>query len=264
MPASLAKPRLGLIPAALSWLPTSRTLAVFSREVRYLARDVGRRARVAQGAMILIFPLFSLVSGGAQDGRWVLLAGFAGVIAVNDSAVQFGSDGRGLAGHLAAPGSWQPDFVGRNLATLVTVLPIGLVSIGVASAVTGGWRQAPWAVVVLLVAWGFATAMGNTLSSLVQFPLPDVSRGNLFASKPAARPGCLFGLLSMVFIVAAALSTAPFVYGLWSRDGEPVTRLAVALVGLLVSGGTWWASTLLVDRSTASRQPEILQRVDPR
>ncbi len=262
--APRSRPRLRLVPRALGALPHGRTTAVLSRELRDLGRHAGRRVRAMQQTVYALFPLVSLLGLQDPDPRWVLGAGMVGILAVNESAIQYGSDGRALWAHVATSGSWRADVVGRNLALLIQHLLVGLVVITITAVLTGGWRHALPALLIVPVGAMLAMALGNLMAVRLPFPVPDLSSGNLFGQASGQRPGCLFVLVSLVSLVTVGVVTGLFVGMLWMRADDALFVTAALLTGWCVAGVVWVASVRATADEAQRRGPELLDAVTPR
>jgi len=263
---SRARVRGRLVPAAMrAVLPSGRVAAVAARELRYIARHPSRRVRLAQNLVLIFLPLLPLLGGRVFDQEVVVLAAaLPALVLLNEAAVQFGSDGAPLWAHVAVPGTWRSDIVGRNAALFVLLIPVTTVLALALAALTGGWRFVAFVPLLTVMTWGIGTALGNLIAAYVPIAVPEPEQGNLFGTSAWQGQGCLLGVMSMLALVVGVLLSVPAALGAWRfRDNAP------ALLLVCGAGAVWGVAVWLVGLAAATRRAdserlEILEAVTQR
>lgn len=251
-----------LLPRWLAWMPGTRTTAVLARDLRYIGRDGARRARMIQASVFLFIPAIQLFTGSFGAEELVLLSAVSGIIAFNESSLQFGADADRLWVHIAASGSFVDDLRGRNLAGVVTVAPAALVVGIVISVLTGGWHLLPVGVVLAVAISFLAVSAANVMAVHRPYQIPDMSKGNAFGvGNVTPGQGCAIGLYSMGLFLGVAALAAPLLLIAWFRSDRAEVLVATCLVSLLGSVAVWVRSTDNLGRRADARAPEILEIV---
>ncbi|MEV4690907.1 ABC transporter permease [Micromonospora echinospora] len=264
-----------LFPRATGWARRDRFGALVARECRYWWRDARRRANLITVAVVGVFvplmvnlggPAF-LSDGGAAverataDSSPALVSVtmiFVGALASLTLANQFGFDGSSYAANLVAGVPGRVELRARMAAFSIYVVPM-LVVIAVALALVLG--RPAWLGVMggaLFAAYGCGLAINGFVSVLGAYSLPEST--NPFAMNSGA--GFTKGLLTLVSMVASAMTAVPFVVAA-ALLGDVWLWLALP-VGLAYGVGAALLGAYLAGDTLDRRQPELLATVTPR
>jgi ABC-2 type transport system permease protein len=256
--------RIALFPVLVSrLLPRNSTGAVAAKELRYVWRNPGQRARLVTNAAIGAFVPFSIgaLRGGTHDYGSLLIVLTAVLIALT-ALNCFGFDGTAMWIDVSAGADIGSNLAGRNLALALLASPF-LVVVAVAMAGVGQhWGDLPLVIGLGLGALGVTIGVGNLTSVRAPVVFPDLGT-NAFASRSGQ--GCAVGLVQLSALCAIALLMAPMV-GLAAAGlagWEPGVVLAVPFAlgygGAVCVGGRMLARSWL-----AGREPELLAALAPR
>jgi ABC-2 type transport system permease protein len=257
-------PAAGLIPKVLSFLPRSRIGAVAAKDVRYFARDPRRRAPLIGALIVPAVALFaSLSQGPARPGATTLLALVAVLPAAGLTLNQFGLDGAALWSTIAAGNDPRADLIGKNIASLLVMVPLATASAFVCAAFTGGWGYLPLTLGLAPAIFGVLLGVGDVMSVKVPYAMPD--RKNPLAFNPGQ--GCAtllagFAALGVEFVLLIPI-------GLVALALINTQSLAVATIGIVVVANAYGAAIWVLGRNYAARDvwwrlPELLTAVSPR
>jgi ABC-2 type transport system permease protein len=258
--------RLGpapLRPRFIPRLPSGATGAIAAKELRYVMRDPRRKVGLAQIVVLGIGgPLYYAIRVGHAPRGAVLAASLAGYVAIVGAMNQFGFDGGALWVDIVAGNVVHDELVGKNLALLVEVLPVVLVSSVALAVFTGGWVYVP--VALLLAAAGIGAGLGVANVVSVRFPMRLPEGRSPFAGR-AAGQGCMTSLVIMLAAIVQAVILAPVAIAATVCVAvAPVALLIVAPVSALYGYGLWRAGVGMAERWAWWRQPELLLAVDAR
>jgi ABC-2 type transport system permease protein len=252
-----------LRPRYVRRLPAGATGAIAAKELRYVARDPRRKVQLAQIVVLGIGgPLYYAIKVGHAPRGAVLIASLAGYVAIVGAMNQFGFDGGALWVDIVAGNVVRDELVGKNLALLVEVLPVVLVSSVALAVFTGGWIYVPAA--LLLAAAGLGAGMGVANVVSVRYPVRLPESRSPFAGR-AAGQGCVTSLVLTLAAVLQAVILAPVAIaaGLCVAFA-PLALVIVAPACAVYGYGLWQAGTKMAERWAWWRQPELLLAVDAR
>jgi ABC-2 type transport system permease protein len=254
----------GLIPRALGFLPRTRVGAVAAKDVRYFARDPRRRAPLIGALIVPAVALFASLSDGvARPKATTLLALVAVLPAAGLTLNQFGLDGAALWSNVAAGNDPRADLTGKNLASMLVMVPLATIAAFVCAAFTHGWVYLPLTLGLAPAIFGVLLGVGDVMSVRVPYAMPD--RKNPLAFSPGQGCATLFAgfaalaveglLLIPVAILSIALLTTQ--------------SLAVATVVIVPVANGYGALLWVWGRNFAARDvwwrlPELLTAVSPR
>ncbi|MBQ1043785.1 MULTISPECIES: ABC transporter permease [unclassified Micromonospora] len=264
-----------LFPRAMGWARRDRFGALVARECRYWWRDARRRANLITVAVVGVFvplmvnlggPAFLSEGGAAVEQATAdsspalvsLTMIFVGALASLTLANQFGFDGSSYAANLVAGVPGRVELRARMAAFSIYVVPM-LVVIAVALALVLG--RPAWLGVMggaLFAAYGCGLAINGFVSVLGAYSLPESS--NPFAMNSGA--GFTKGLLTLVSMVASAMTAVPFVVAA-ALLGDVWLWLALP-IGLAYGVGAALLGAYLAGDTLDRRQPELLATVTPR
>jgi ABC-2 type transport system permease protein len=253
-----------LFPRFSGFLPRNRAGAVAAKELRYYVRDPRRRGPLI-AALVLpgLFLFTTLRDAQSRPGATTLLALIALLPASGLTLNQFGLDGAALWSTIVAGDDPAADLTGKNIATATLVAPLLLIPALATAAVTHGWGYLPLTIGLAPGMLGVILAIGNIVSALAPYALPD--RKNPLAANPGQ--GCVGGLAAMAALLVDVMILLPVgaltAYGLNSLSLSTASLVAVAFT--TAYGGTAW----LIGRHVAAnhlrtRMPEVLEAVSPR
>lgn len=237
----------GLYPRLAGFLPRTRLGATAAKELRYAWRMPQLRVQW------LLLPLFAtalvvlpVLVEPIRRPEWVLapaaLAALQGLASIN----LFGAD-RGAVELLVAAGvDGRADIAGKNLSTLLLVLPIVTGAALASAVVTGGWSYVPLTLALTAALLGVAFGVGALISVSAPFPLPE-SPTNPFAGAAGIgattlllQSAAFFGELLLLAPVAVAVVlttlSAPRLLPVVVVLGAAYGALA-AMVGIRIASG---------------------------
>jgi ABC-2 type transport system permease protein len=257
---STAKPveasdRDPLFGAVLAWLPRTRMGAVAARESRVAWRDPRRRVQLISGILLPFIILAGFISRGAVHRPGLVYAALLIVALGGRANNQLGMDGRAWWIHEASGTDLRSDLRGKNVSLLVTTLPIVVVAAVVLAGLGGGWTQLIPVVLLAVATCGVQLAIGNVLSLLAPWPLPQ-STSNMWGS--GSGQGCLVALLGLLGMAVLGVICIPGVIALLLIHGV-AGRTLVACVALPYGYAMWRIGTYWAERYGARRGPELLQ-----
>lgn len=248
-----------LVPRLLSGWPAPQA-ATAGKELRYLRRDPRFRSQAVGLAV-------ALAALGLGAGRMLFGTEYSPFLAVivawmaasTTGFNQFGFDDRSFWGYLVTGVELRRVLVGKNLAVVLVGLPVLALVAVVLAVLVGDARHLLSAVLAgaaILAVW---LAVGNVVSVLGAYPLPE---SNLFGSRNvsgSALFASLGGLLAAGFLSlpVAALVVAPLlIWGTW--QGLLGATVAV-VIGLLIHRLSLRVAGSLLE-SRALRLVEVLDR----
>ena len=127
----------------------------------------------------------SLSQGPRRPGATTLLALVAVLPAAGLTLNQFGLDGAALWSNVAAGNDPRADLNGKNLASLLVMIPLATVSAFVCAAFTGGWAYLPLTLGLAPAIFGVLLGVGDVMS--VKVPVRDARSQEPARVQP--RPG---------------------------------------------------------------------------
>jgi ABC-2 type transport system permease protein len=252
-----------LQPRFVPQLTSGATGAIAAKELRYFAREPRRRVQLAQIVVLGIGgPLYYAIKVGHAPGGAVLVASLAGYVAIVGAMNQFGFDGGALWIDVVAGNLVRDELVGKNLALLIEVLPVVLVSSVVLAALTGGWVYVPAALLLAAAGLGAGLGVANVIS--VRFPQRLPEARSPFAGR-AAGQGCVTSLVLFAAMIGQAVILAPVAIAAGLCVSlAPAALVVVAPLCAVYGFGLWRAGVAMSERWAAWRQPELLLAVDAR
>jgi ABC-2 type transport system permease protein len=253
-----------LIPALLPFLPHNRIGAVAAKDFRYFGRDPRRRAPLIGAMIVPAVALFASFSRNTDQPAATTLLGLIAVLpAAGLTLNQFGLDGAALWSSVAAGNDPRADLTGKNLASLLVMVPLAGVSAVICAAFADGWAYLPLTLGLAPAIFGVLLGVGDVVSVRAPYAMPD--RRSPLAFNPGQ--GCasmLAGLGALavqgILIFPMALLTVVLV------NTRP---LAVATVVALIVANAYGAFIWVCGRNLAARDvwwrlPELLDAVSPR
>jgi ABC-2 type transport system permease protein len=254
------------LPLLLPWLPFLERHpwgAVTAKELRYVGREPRRKVNLVNSLLVGVgVPIWIAVrSHGEIGSRVVLLATLAGYVAVLGSSNQFGLDGPALWLDVIAGDTIRDVLIGKNVATVLVVLPIvSVVGAGLAAA-TGGWLYLPAAIVLALA--GLAAGLGTANVISVHFPIRLPESRSPFAGAGGGQ-GCATGAILMGCVLLQNLLLAPVAIIATVTAVLGPVWLVVAVPVCAAYGATlWWVGLGMATRWGRGHLPELLVRVNP-
>jgi ABC-2 type transport system permease protein len=268
-PASAPRPArirssAGLIPRALPFLPRNRVGAVAAKDLRYFARDPRRRAPLIGALIVPAVALFaSLSHGPTRPGSTTLLGLVAILPAAGLTLNQFGLDGAALWSTVAAGNDPRADLIGKNLASLLVMVPLATVSTFVCAAFTHGWAYLPLTLGLAPAVFGVLLGVGDVMSVRVPYAMPD--RRNPMAFNPGQ--GCAtmlagFGALAIEGVLLVPVGLLAF--GLVTTQSLAVATIVTVALANVYGATIWVTGRDIAWRTVWWRLPELLTAVSPR
>ena len=205
----------------------------------------------------------SLSQGRTRPEATTLLALVAVLPAAGLTLNQFGLDGAALWSSVAAGNDPRSDLIGKNLASILVMVPLSIVAAVVCAAFTHGWPYLPLTLGLAPAIFGVLIGVGDVMSVRVPYAMPD--RRNPLAFNPGQ--GCAtlvagFGALAIQGVLLIPVGVLTFAL-------VSTTPLAVATFTTVVISNVYGASIWVVGRNMAWREawwrlPELLEAVSPR
>jgi len=268
-PASAPRPSragapAGLIPRVLPFLPRNRVGAVAAKDLRYFARDPRRRAPLIGALIVPAVALFASLSEGPTRPQSTTLLGLVAVLpAAGLTLNQFGLDGAALWSSVAAGNDPRADLVGKNLASMLVMVPLATVSAVICAAFTHGWAYLPLTLGLAPAIFGVLLGVGDVMSVRVPYAMPD--RRNPLAFNPGQ--GCAtllagFGALAVQGMLLAPVAALTFLL----LTTQPLAIATIIAVVVANAYGTtiWVTGRNIAWRDVWWRLPELLDAVSPR
>ena len=246
------------------FLPRNRVGAVAAKDVRYFARDPRRRAPLIGALIVPAVALFASLSQGPRHPAGTTLLALVAVLpAAGLTLNQFGMDGAALWSTVAAGNDPRADLIGKNLASLLVMVPLATVSAFVCAAFTQGWAYLPLTLGLAPAIFAVLLGVGDVMSVKVPYAMPD--RRNPLAFNPGQ--GCATLLAGFAALFVEFLLLLPIAIG----AGVLLTTqsLALATVVIVVVANAYGAALWIWGRNYAARAvfwrlPELLTAVSPR
>jgi ABC-2 type transport system permease protein len=254
----------GLIPRAVRFLPRNRIGAVAAKDLRYFARDPRRRAPLIGALVIPVVALTASLSQGTnRPASTTLIALVAVLPAAGLTLNQFGLDGAALWVSVAAGNDPRADLTGKNLASLLVMVPLAIIATVVSALFTNGWAYVPLTLGLAPAIFGVFLGVGDVMSVRVPYAMPD--RRNPFGFNPGQ--GCVtllagVGALLVQFILLAPVAAiaAALIY----TQSLAVATLVILVIANAYGAGIWLLGRRIAWRSAWWRLPELLEAVSPR
>jgi ABC-2 type transport system permease protein len=254
----------GLIPASLPLLPHNRIGAVAAKDMRYFARDPRRRAPLIGAMIVPAVALFASFSRNTDQPAATTLLGLIAVLpAAGLTLNQFGLDGAALWSSVAAGNDPRADLIGKNLASLLVMVPLAGVSAVICAAFADGWAYLPLTLGLAPAIFGVLLGVGDVVSVRAPYAMPD--RRSPLAYNPGQ--GCASMLAGLGALAVQALLIFPM--ALLTAVLVNTQPLAVATVVALALANVYGACIWVCGRNIATRDvwwrlPELLDAVSPR
>jgi hypothetical protein len=253
-----------LIPPWLPFLPHNRIGAVAAKDFRYFSRDPRRRAPLIGAMIVPAVALFASLSRNTGQPAATTLLGLIAVLpAAGLTLNQFGLDGAALWSSVAAGNDPRADLIGKNLASLLVMVPLAGVSAVICAAFADGWAYLPLTLGLAPAIFGVLLGVGDVVSVRAPYAMPD--RRSPLAFNPGQ--GCVsmlagFGALAVqgMLIFPMALLTAVLV------NTQPLALATIVAVAIANVYGAfiWVCGRNIATRDVWWRLPELLDAVSPR
>ncbi len=247
-----------LMPARIP-LPVGPIGGVAAKELRYLRRDVRVRAQFLGGAVAVVVIGFTGGLALLDTPYAPFLAAAASFIVVTSVIPnQFGFDGGSFWGYQTAVGRMGDVIRGKNLGWGIVAAPVALGFALAAALASGRWVYVPAALIasaVVLLVW---MAVGNLVSIVGGFRLPE---SNMFGNRNVSGTAfiwSLVGILASGVLMLPAAASVGLPALVWGPGAATVGALvALAYAAVLYRIGLSWA-----DRLVDSRALDLLARID--
>ena len=254
----------GLIPRSLPFLPRNRIGANAAKDLRYFARDPRRRAPLIGALIVPAVALFASLSQGPTRPESTTLLGLVAVLpAAGLTLNQFGLDGAALWSNVAAGNDPRADLIGKNLASMLVMVPLATVSAFVCAAFTHGWSYLPLTLGLAPAIFGVLLGVGDVMSVRVPYAMPD--RRNPLAFNPGQ--GCAtllagFGALAVQGILL--LPVGAIAFALVVTQPLALATIVTVVIANAYGAAIWIAGRNMAWREVWWRLPELLEAVSPR
>ena len=176
---------------------------------------------------------------------------------------QFGLDGAPLWSTIAAGNDPRADLIGKNLASMLVMVPLATVSTFICAAFTDGWAYLPFTLALAPAIFGVLLGVGDVMSVRVPYAMPD--RRNPLAFNPGQ--GCATLLAGFAALGVQGVLTVPI--GLVAYLSITSLSLPLATIITAVFANAYGAAIWVLGRNIAWRRvwwrlPELLEAVSPR
>lgn len=254
----------GLIPRALPFLPHNRIGATAAKDLRYFARDPRRRAPLIGAMLVPAVALFASLSQSQTRPQSTTLLGLVAVLpAAGLTLNQFGLDGAALWSTVAAGNDPRADLIGKNIASMLVMVPLATVSALICAALTHGWAYLPLTLGLAPAIFGVLLGVGNVMSVRVPYAMPD--RRNPLAFNPGQGCATLLAGFGALMIEAALLTPVlVLAYALVATQSLVVASVVTLAVANAYGAVIWVVGRNMAWREVWWRLPELLDAVSPR
>lgn len=265
--AGRAVGRLPLLPAWLPFITATPWGAVAARDLRYSWRDPRRKSALLVRTLLAIGgPVWLLVQSADPSPRLVLLASAVGYLAVLGSFNQFGFDGGALWSDLAAGDRVRVLLVGKNVSSLVQVVPAVAVAGAILATATGGWGYLPVALLLATGGVGVGLGVADVVSVRMPFKMPETR--NPFGAGAFGAGGGGQGFTTGLVLFGASLLQnllmAPVAIGaVVALLLGPVWLFGVAPLAVAYGYAVWRMALRMAVAHAWWREPELIAAVDP-
>ena len=176
---------------------------------------------------------------------------------------QFGLDGAALWSSVSAGNDPRADLIGKNLASLLVMVPLAGVSAVICAAFSDGWAYLPLTLGLAPAIFGVLLGVGDVVSVRAPYAMPD--RRSPLAYNPGQ--GCASMLAGLGALAVQGVLIFPIV--VLTAALVAAQPLAVATVIVLVLANVYGAFIWVCGRNIAARDiwwrlPELLDAVSPR
>jgi ABC-2 type transport system permease protein len=208
--------------------------------------------------------LFASLSRGIDRPAATTLLGLVAVLpAAGLTLNQFGLDGAALWSSVAAGNDPRADLTGKNLASLLVMVPLAAVSAFICAAFAHGWSYLPLTLGLAPAIFGVLLGVGDVVSVRVPYAMPD--RRSPLAFNPGQ--GCASMLAGFAALAVQGMLIFPM--ALLTAVLLNTLPLAAATVVALVIANAYGAFVWVTGRNIAARDvwwrlPELLDAVSPR
>jgi ABC-2 type transport system permease protein len=242
-------------------LPGGRVGAVAAKDLRLSWRDPRQRVALFGILFAAAVPMFSLRLLSSTSPRAVLAAAIPAFVLGTQSTNQFGFDGPAHWLSVATGDDPRPELVGKNLARLLTAVPVFTIMVTVLALRVGSADFVVPAVGLGAAGFGVAMGLGNWFSVTSPVPLPDTpsnvfSAGNSGQGLAAAGP-------ALAVLFGGGLLVSPLLIAFVVVDRLAVVH-ALAVGGLVIGVLAWRFGTAAAVRRLRPRQPELLAALSAR
>jgi ABC-2 type transport system permease protein len=234
-----------------------QTGAVARKEFVAWSRDFTRSGFVYFAFFYSFFLcVYPFVVGNAALLPWC--GGIFVITAIGSTSNLYGSDGSALWMTLVTPDAERPDVRGRQLAWILVVAPIALVTTLAMISISGSYWAMPWALTIVLAALGAGAGL-VVLNSV--FRLDPMTDANKRSEDMFDNPIGWWQFMSLM--IAALLLVAPSVGVLvlgasLQMDGVVWAGIPTAI---LTGSFYWWWFGRLAYKSLEARGPELLNQI---
>lgn len=229
-------------------------LAVFHKEMLYLARSPQRRSSLIVGVCVGAPFAFIQSLGFTQlPFHSVYVAGFAMLFGLGVSNNLLGGEAASLWLELTSGVPIRTLLLARSVASLPYLLLPVVSGAGLIAAVGGDWERFGIVGALAFSCWGIPLGVGAVISVLTPFPQTD---GSPFSNqRPAVGQGCLVTFMGFFSLCVVAALFVPIVVALSanSEDLKLIRILIIAFAGVY-SCVIWQVGLTIATRRTNRMQ----------
>ena len=199
-----------LYPTWVRWLPRTPVGATAAKELRYFFfRSTLQLQQLAIGTLVALVLVAQTVFGGEATGTSTFIGVFVVFLVLWQSAPNtFGIDNSAVATYLLSGVQLRHVLLGKMLALLVLVLPLGIVvQIGSAAALDT-WDTLPLSLALVPIPWLIWLGLGSQLSVRAAFPLIPGHKPNTAVAIGAVLGGLIGALIIGGLVLAAGIGAA--------------------------------------------------------
>jgi ABC-2 type transport system permease protein len=176
---------------------------------------------------------------------------------------QFGLEGAALWSTVAAGNDPRADLIGKNLASMLVMVPLATVSALVCATFAHGWAYLPLTLGLAPAIFGVLLGVGDVMSVRVPYAMPD--RRNPLAFNPGQ--GCAtllagFGALAIQGVLLIPVGVLAF--ALITTQPLAIATIVTVVIANVYGAMIWVTGRNLAWREVWWKLPELLEAVSPR
>ncbi|MCH9815074.1 MAG: hypothetical protein K0U64_01315 [Actinomycetia bacterium] len=202
-----------LYPAWVRWLPHNPIGATAAKELRYFFfRSTLQLQQLAIGTLVSLVLVAQTVFSGQSTGTATFIGVFVMFLVLWQSAPNtFGIDNAAVANYMLAGVGMRQVLLGKMLALLILVLPLGIIVQVGSAAVLDTWDTLPLSLALIPIPWLIWLGLGSQLSVRTAFPLIPGHKPNTAVAIGAVLGGLIGaliigGLLLMMGLAVVSLT----------------------------------------------------------
>src|SRR5204862_7165094 len=163
---------------------------------------------------------------------------------------------------VAAGNDPRADLTGKNLASLLVMVPLATGATLLCAVLTNGWAYVPLTLGLAPAIFGVLLGVGDVMSVRVPYAMPD--RRNPFGFAPGQ--GCvtlLAGVGALLVQGILLIPVAGLAAALLATQSLAVATVVTVVIANTYGAAIWWLGRRSAWRYAGWRLPELLEAVSP-